>query len=97
MDDEVSFIRSVEDDLLVCDITARAQRLYLANGIIRDPVEIEMDVVATHANGCPLRLRDLLDADDFNFMHDICGIERHINRFTGKLERCFLPRFADCH
>ena len=34
-------------------------------------------------------------ADDFNLMHDVTGINAHINRYSGKLERCFLPRFAD--
>lgn len=53
-----------------------------------------MDVTAAHANGCPLRLHDLLAADEFNFAHDIYGINRHINRDTGKFEDCFRPRFA---
>jgi hypothetical protein len=36
----------------------------------------------------------LLAADDFNFIHDVGGIQRHMNRETGKLENCFLPRCA---
>ena len=39
-----------------------------------------MDITATHLNGNPLRLAALLAADDFNFMHDVCGIARHLNR-----------------
>jgi hypothetical protein len=59
-----------------------------------DRMTITMDVIATHANGCPLDLDRLLHADDSNFIHDVFGIRRHINRTNGQLEDCFLPRFA---
>jgi hypothetical protein len=59
----------------------------------RDERDIKMDVVATHLHR-PLRLNDLLDADDFNFIHDIVGIERHLNRQTFTLRDHFVPRFA---
>lgn len=36
----------------------------------------------------------LLEADDFNFLHDIGGISRHMNRDTGELTGFFLPRFT---
>lgn len=52
-----------------------------------------MDLCACQ-NSCPLNLPALLHADDFNFIHDMVGIERHMNRRNGKLEGCFLPRFA---
>ena len=60
----------------------------------RDYRDIKMDIVVTQLI-CPLRLSDLLEADDENFVHDIAGIERHLNRRTFKMEDCFLPRFAD--
>jgi hypothetical protein len=41
-----------------------------------------------------LSLDELLNADDFNFTHDICGIQRHINRRTMEFENFFVPRFA---
>jgi len=53
-----------------------------------------MDVSAVHANGNPLRLEDLLHADDFNFAHDMSGICNCLDRNTGKLTRNFLPRFS---
>lgn len=34
-------------------------------------------------------------ADNFNFMHDISGINAHLNRNTGELSKRFLPRFFD--
>lgn len=53
-----------------------------------------MDLTACHANGCPLKLAELLNAPDFDFTHDVFGITRHINRQTGQLEDSFLPRYA---
>ena len=57
-------------------------------------IGIHMDVSACHANGNPLRLDDLLAADEFNFVHDILGIYGHLDRDTGKLDGLFLPRFS---
>jgi len=54
-----------------------------------------MDITAVHANGCKLDLIGLFSADDFNFTHDVFGICRHIDRDTGKLKNCFIPRYAD--
>lgn len=65
----------------------------MAAGIYDDALTAHMDISAVHAQ-CPLRLGDLRDADQFNFAHDMYGIQRHLNRQTGKLENLFLPRFA---
>jgi hypothetical protein len=59
-----------------------------------DGLDINMDITAAHLNGNPLRLEALLAADDFNFVHDVFGIRRHLDRKTGKLGDCFLPRFS---
>ena len=53
-----------------------------------------MDLNACHSNGCPLQLSELLTADSFDFTHDIYGIRRHIDRTTGELQDCFVPRYA---
>ena len=58
-----------------------------------DTMSLNMDLTATHEL-TPLKLEDLLKADDFNFAHDVFGIMRHINRVSGKLEHCFVPRFT---
>lgn len=57
-------------------------------------MDATMDIDACHSNGCPLKLQELLEADDFNFAHDAFGIRAHIDRTTGKLQDCFLPRYA---
>lgn len=91
----VSFNMPREDALIVNDIARRAV-MAAARAGVRDTTFMEwsMDIAATHANGCPLRLYELRDADDFNFNHDVFGIRRHIDRKTGKLSGCFVPRFA---
>lgn len=62
---------------------------------------VVMDLTACHANGCPLDLERFLASADpstperhFNFAHDILGIINNLDRTTGKLKNCFMPRFA---
>jgi len=57
-------------------------------------MDLVMDVEATHCNGNPLKLDELLNSDRGNFLHDVTGIYHHINRKTGKLEDCFSPRYS---
>lgn len=83
-----SFQTTRADALLIHEIAVRSKKL----GNTRDLIQIDMDVTACHANGCPLDLEKLLNFPNFDFMHDIVGIRDHLNRQTGKLERCFLPR-----
>jgi hypothetical protein len=55
-----------------------------------------MDILAADGvNGNdPINLDALAGADDMNFAHDVAGIVRHIDRSTGKLTDCFVPRYA---
>ena len=80
-----------EDDEIIFKIVSRAMKIFKGKA---GKLCLTMDISACHANGCPLKLDELLKADDFNFMHDIHGIHEHINRETGKLGDCFWPRFA---
>lgn len=59
-------------------------------------MSLMMDLLAADGvNGNPpVDLDALSKADDFNFIHDLGGICNHIDRTTGKLTGCFLPRFA---
>lgn len=74
--------------------TARIIMDRAAHELNQDPTNTLMNLSAVHCH-TPLRLHALAEADKFNFAHDILGIERHINKTTGELEDCFLPRFAD--
>jgi hypothetical protein len=88
--DTVSFDVSPADSRLISKIVKRATK--------RDPrldgMSTRMDLTATHANGNPLRLADMLAADDFNLMHDVYGIARHLDRSNGRLTGLFSPRFS---
>jgi hypothetical protein len=84
-----------EDTELISKIADRY--ITMCNGTsFRPPKKFNllMDIEATNNNGCPLKLAELLKADDFDFAHDINGIINNINRQTGKLDNCFLPRYA---
>jgi hypothetical protein len=83
-----------EELLLICAIAKRASILAAKMRHKRDVLSISMDIEACHECGNPLRLQELLDTDDGNFAHDVFGIQRHLDRDTGKLKDCFLPRYS---
>ena len=90
----ISFDTTPKDARLIKKIAERADFLALAGiGVGFGNLEIVMDLTAVHANGCPLRLNDLLTAPEFDFVHDVAGIRRHLNRDTGQLEDFFQPRY----
>ena len=51
-----------------------------------------MNLLAVNANGNPIDFDRLLGFDDFNFTHDVLGIDRHLDRDTGQLNNMFRPR-----
>ena len=86
---------------LIHQIADRAADMWTRFGIVRNSsarlvasaTATELNVV--HTEIMPLRLRDLLDADDGNFAHDIAGIHRHLEHGTRpRLRDGFCPRFA---
>ena len=90
----MNFSSSKTEARIISKIAARAVSMAQAQEVDYPFMDADMDITACHCNGCPLRLDDLLHADEFNFAHDVFGIRRHLNRETGKLENCFLPRFS---
>lgn len=91
MIDTASFAVSHSDHGLIRQIAERATRMW---GGRANHIEVAMDITATHANGCPLDLKRLLEAKDFDFAHDIVGIGAHLDRETGKISDHFWPRHA---
>lgn len=83
-----------EEREIITSIAKRANSMAKKIGGKYHVMEAVMDISATHGNGCPLKLQELLDADDLNFAHDVFGMRAHINRQTGKLGDCFIPRYA---
>nr|WP_313430121.1 hypothetical protein [Brevundimonas diminuta] len=88
----VSFDVSPTDAALISQIVDRVEELSLAQGHSLDRLSTTMDLTAVHANGCPLDLDKLAAADNFNLLHDVFGIARHLDRKTGKLRDLFDPR-----
>lgn len=81
---------------LAADIADRAADLGFAPAL-ENRMGFMMDLLAADGmNGNPpIRLDVLLHKfKDSDFMHDIGGIYRHLDRKTGKLTGCFLPRCA---
>jgi hypothetical protein len=83
-----------EETQIAVKIAQRAVTMAKEIGVEYSQMTALMDIEATHSNGCPLKLQELLDADNPNFAHDVFGIRANINRKTGKLENCFLPRYS---
>jgi hypothetical protein len=86
----IKMITNVELTLAIAD---RALKTLTAAGISTTKLDCFMDIRYVN-EVCPLRLCEMLDADDFNFAHDIFGIYSHFNRETKRLENGFLPRFS---
>lgn len=55
-------------------------------------LERVMDIEAAHCNGNPLDLEGFLKAKTPDFHHDYYGIVNTLDRATGKLLNCFVPR-----
>lgn len=79
---------------LIGKIADRAVAVYAGHDIRVDRKDVLMDLSMVHLSGNKLRLEELLAADDMNFIHDVAGINRHLDRETGKLMDCFSPRFS---
>jgi hypothetical protein len=88
----INFKTSRPEAELIIAIAKRAVAMANSYDIEYAMLEADMDISACHCNGNPLDLHKLLEADDFNFAHDVFGIRRHIDRTTGQLQDCFVPR-----
>ncbi len=91
----IKFCSTKEEMLAVNAIAKRGMALLKSLDLpLPTMLDLTMDIEAAHCNGCPLDLAKFLAFDDANFSHDLGGIRRHINRETGELGDCFLPRCA---
>ena len=83
------------EEINLCDkIVARAQNLGLYEDN-RVTAFLDVQNAAKHFN---MRLEEWLNAEDFDFVHDIVGIYKAINRVVYPVDFSndpwFLPRFA---
>jgi hypothetical protein len=91
--ERVSFRVCPADSALIDQIVQRFMKEFPDSGFT-DVLGMQMDITACHANGNPLKLQQLLDADGFNFAHDVAGICNRIDRSTGHMTNLFSPRFS---
>lgn len=95
---EISFKTTRHEAELIGVISRAASKLAQKHGVDYDGMTANMDITACHANGMRLDLNLLkiwAETNSFNFAHDVFGIRRHINRETGEIENCFVPRCAE--
>lgn len=67
----------------------------IKEGLIKekDRADLGMDIGAAHLD-CPINFGKLLKVRPFDFIHDVGGIQKNINRATGRLDNNFVPRCA---
>lgn len=90
----ITFKISLKEQAIIDNVVEKTRQLALTYGIDYPVHEISMDLTAAHGVS-PLPLQKLLDTASTNpadFSHDVFGIRRHLNRTTGELENCFVPR-----
>jgi hypothetical protein len=92
----VKFESTKEEYALMSDIADRASKAGLIMPAKKNysRQDFLMDLDAVNSNGCPMNFEKMLAAPDFDFVHDVAGIYRHIDRETGQLTDCFIPRCA---
>jgi hypothetical protein len=93
-DTQINWTLSANDFAVIVKIAERATALAKRLHVVYPEETILRDLQACHANGCALDLEGLLAAGDGDFGHDVFGINKHLNRETGKLEGFFIPRLA---
>lgn len=91
----ISWSTSKESQDLILSIAERVwKEKMFRDAYMGSIMSLIMDLTVTHVNGCPLKLSDMLTGLDCDVFHDIAGIFRHLDRQTGKLGGCFVPRYA---
>jgi len=83
-----------ETNTLIKQIGARAEIILAWHGRVVSGEFIASEVACVHWEIMRLRLKDLLDADEGNFLHDVCGIHEHLDILDGSFRNGFSPRFA---
>jgi hypothetical protein len=96
---KVNFESTDEELALIEKIVERAENVgYVRGRKSRShwytKTTMTLDLLAANANGNPMDFERMLATDDLNFLHDVAGIARHMNRETGKFNDFFSPRFT---
>lgn len=64
-------------------------------GVVRDRMmQIGMSLAACHNHACKLDLKLLASTEDHHLIHDVLGIDRHLDKEALELKNAFHPRCA---
>lgn len=80
---------------LIGKIADRAVNVYAQHDVRVERQNVLLDITACHFSAQRLRLDDLLAADTLNFIHDVGGINKHLDRENCVLLDGFSPRFSE--
>ena len=83
-------MKTKEKFMMYVKLAERAEQMGIYNG---ERFSLLMDIENAD-KAFNLRLEELLNADNFNFAHDIVGIVNNINRRNPTDFNLFVPRFA---
>jgi hypothetical protein len=93
----VSFTTTAPEQAQITRIAKRWMAMLRASNMrpSYDIIDVRMDLSAIVAQGqMTLDLTMLERSDEFDFLHDMAGIHRHMDRTTGLLMDHFIPRAA---
>lgn len=93
----VKFTHSKPERAQITRIAKRWMAMLRASGLrpVYDLQSVEMDLAAIMAQGqMALDLTVLERSNEHDFLHDMAGIIRHMDRTTGLVRDHFLPRAA---
>jgi hypothetical protein len=82
-----------QDRITINAVADRAMAMFERDGLAWQKSDVMMDIENTHRI-IPLKLGELLIADEANFAHDMCGIYNNFNRQTKEMDNFFCPRYA---
>lgn len=83
---------SKKDERNISKLVWRAWRMN--KELFGDRITTKLDLTVAHAS-TPLKLVELYACSDSDFLHDIVGINRHLDHETGEFKNFFVPRLAN--
>lgn len=89
---ETQVVQFAPETPTVQAVIYRALNLYESHGVDLERINLSMDLTAAKHSMPELDFDSLLGFKDADFLHDVSGIIRNLNRETGMLENHFLPR-----
>jgi hypothetical protein len=88
----VAMTEQTTDAELILAIARRASALFTDHDTLNNVQDFAIDLSVVHRR-TPLRLAALLHSNEFDLMHDVLGINTHLDHVTLTLGNGFEPRY----